>query len=146
VFRRGKLIIIGVSGLAPPLRLTRDIGEVVLRAHAAPGQQRRHLSPGPIDACLGRVATGRGLAKPRVIAPKGGRGATRMCRIRTTYLAFTRHCFTSRLYIAQSDFLQTPSLLCNILHNITSYCIPRPILRCFEVFVGVSLLFFGVGF
>jgi len=35
-------------------------------------------------------------------------------------------------------FLQTPPLLCNILHNITSYCTPPPdfagVWRCLEVF------------
>jgi len=44
-------------------------------------------------------------------------------------------------------FANTPFVVCNILHDITAYCIPPPpsfevFLRCFEVFV----LFLGVGF
>jgi len=47
---------------------------------------------------------------------------------------------------------QTPPLLCNTLHNITSYCTPPPdfevFLRCLEVFGvgGVFLLVLVVGF
>ena len=60
-------------------------------------------------------------------------------------LAFTRYCFTSRLLLLHNNiFLQTPPLLCNILHNITSYCTLPPkfevFLRCSEVL----FLFFGV--
>jgi len=43
--------------------------------------------------------------------------------------------------------LHTPPSLCNILHNITSYCTPPPnfevFFRCLEVFGGVFLLFSG---
>ena len=65
-------------------------------------------------------------------------------------LAFTRYCFTSRLYCTIIFFANTPFLLCNILHNITSYCTPPPdfevFFRCLEVFGGVFLLALVVGF
>jgi len=44
-----------------------------------------------------------------------------------------------RGFSAQEYVLQTPPLLCNILHNITSYCTLPPsfevFLRSFEVFL-----------
>jgi len=52
-----------------------------------------------------------------------------------------------RGFIAQQCFLQTPPLLCNILHNITSYCTPPPnfevFLRCLGVWRCFFLLFSG---
>jgi len=61
-------------------------------------------------------------------------------------LAFTRYCFTSRLYCT-IIFLQTPPLL--IVQNIAQYyqLLHPPVRfwgvfeRCLEVFGGVSLLF-----
>ena len=41
-------------------------------------------------------------------------------------LAFTRYCFTSRLYCTIIFFANTPFLLCNILYNITAYCLLHP--------------------
>jgi len=45
-------------------------------------------------------------------------------------------------------FLQTPPLLCNILHNITSYCTPPPNFErvVFDVFGGIFCFFRGAGF
>jgi len=56
-----------------------------------------------------------------------------------------------RGFIAQEYFLQTPPLLCNILHNITSYCTLPPkfevFLRCLEFFCFVfCFCFLGIGF
>jgi len=68
---------------------------------------------------------------------------------------FARYCFfTSRLYFYCTIIysLQTPPLLSNILHNITTYCTPPPsfkvVLRSLEVFFFFfffSKCFLGVG-
>ena len=55
--------------------------------------------------------------------------------------------FEALLHNNNNIFLQTPPLLCNILHNITSYCTSSPnfevFLRCLEVFFW---FFRGAGF